>query len=93
MCGPSWCGGSAASRHQSGCRPGSGRSASCSTPPLLGKPSGPVKLLSDLRDLGERDGQQAYFQRRLAQLREQHQRKPSFIARLDKVGLAVTAGV
>lgn len=46
-----------------------------------------VKLLADLKTLGEREGQQAHFGRRLGQLRGQHQRKPSFIQRLDKAGL------
>jgi hypothetical protein len=47
-----------------------------------------VKLLVDLRAIGEREGQPEHFARRLAQLRGQHQRKPSFIQRLDNAGLS-----
>jgi hypothetical protein len=36
-----------------------------------------------------RDGRSEAFAARLGQLQEQHQRKPSFLQRLDKVGLTV----
>jgi hypothetical protein len=46
-----------------------------------------VVLLTDLRELAQRDGQAGEFARRLAALREEHQRKPSLIARFDRAGL------
>jgi len=49
-----------------------------------------VTLLLDLRDLAVRDRNQEAFRRQLDDLRGRHNRKPSFIARLDRVG--VTAG-
>ena len=48
-----------------------------------------VQLLQDLRAVGERKGQSAAFVQRFAQLRVQHQRKPSLLQRLDRAGLAV----
>ncbi|MGV9370758.1 hypothetical protein [Micromonospora tulbaghiae] len=46
-----------------------------------------VQLLVDLRDLGERDGDSASFQHRLAELRAAHARKPSLLERLNLAGL------
>jgi len=46
-----------------------------------------VALLADLRELARRGGQAGEFARRFAALREEHQRKPSLIARLDRAGL------
>ena len=46
-----------------------------------------VTLLSDLEKLSRRGGDPAAFGRRLAALRTVHQRKPSFIDRLDAAGL------
>ncbi len=46
-----------------------------------------VTLLVDLRDLALRDGQAGEFDRRFADLREAHLRKPSLIARFDQAGL------
>jgi hypothetical protein len=46
-----------------------------------------VQHLLDLRDLAARKGEQADFPRRLAVLREAHNRKPSFIGRLQEKGL------
>jgi hypothetical protein len=46
-----------------------------------------VTLLADLRDLARRDGQAAEFEWHLTALREEHRRKPSLIARLDRAGL------
>ena len=48
-----------------------------------------VALLADLRELTRRDGQAGEFERRFAALREEHQRKPSLIARFDRAGLSV----
>lgn len=50
-----------------------------------------VKLLKDLRDLSSRDHRQAEFDRRLAEIRSLHARKPSFIKRLDTSKLRPTA--
>ena len=47
-----------------------------------------VALLADLRELARRDGRVGEFDRRLAALREEHQRKPSLIARMDRAGLS-----
>ena len=47
-----------------------------------------VKLLCDLRDLSLRDGGEGEFKERLLLLREEHARKPTFIDRLKKAGLA-----
>jgi hypothetical protein len=47
-----------------------------------------VKLLCDLRDLGLRGGREGEVEARLLRLREEHARKPTFIERLKKVGLA-----
>jgi hypothetical protein len=46
-----------------------------------------VQLLTDLRDLAERDGDTAGFRQRLAELRAMHARKPSLLGRLDLAGL------
>lgn len=46
-----------------------------------------VTLLADLRALAKRDGTTEAFTARLLELREQHQRKPSLMARFDKAGL------
>jgi hypothetical protein len=46
-----------------------------------------VQLLTDLRDVGERDGDTAPFRQRLTELRAMHARKPSLLERLDLVGL------
>jgi hypothetical protein len=46
-----------------------------------------VKLLVDLRDLAERDGDTAAFRHRLAELRTMHARKPSLLERLHLAGL------
>lgn len=46
-----------------------------------------VTLLKDLRDLAAREGDDAAFGTRLAQLRIRHEKKPSLIDRLDKAGL------
>jgi hypothetical protein len=46
-----------------------------------------VQLLVNLRDLGDRDGDTAAFQHRLAELRAIHARKPSLLERLDLAGL------
>ncbi len=48
-----------------------------------------VKHLRDLRDLAVRDGLASEVEARLLRLREMHSRKPSFIARLKKAGLAI----
>jgi hypothetical protein len=40
-----------------------------------------------LRELARRDGQADEFSKRIAALREEHQRKPSFIGRLERAGL------
>jgi len=45
-----------------------------------------VELLADLRDLAARKGG-AGFQKRLAELRAAHARKPAFLARLREAGL------
>ncbi len=47
-----------------------------------------VKLLRDLRDLGLHDGRAAEVEARILRLCEEHARKPSFIERLHKAGLA-----
>jgi hypothetical protein len=49
-----------------------------------------VRLLVDLRALAVRDDDGHDFAKRLATLRKEHARKPSFIARLDKAGLRET---
>lgn len=46
-----------------------------------------VALLTDLLELARRDSQAEHFERRFAALREEHQRKPSLIARFDRAGL------
>ncbi len=48
-----------------------------------------VALLADLRELARRNGQAGEFERRIAALREELQRKPSLIARFDRAGLSV----
>ena len=48
-----------------------------------------VALLADLRELARRDGRAGEFEGRFAVLREEHQRKPSLIARFDRAGLSV----
>jgi hypothetical protein len=48
-----------------------------------------VQLLVDLRDIGERDGNTALFQQRLAELRMVHARRPSLLERLELAGLDV----
>jgi hypothetical protein len=49
-----------------------------------------VKLLKDLRDVALRAGRQEEIEARLVRLREQHARKPSFVARLQAAGLIGT---
>jgi len=51
-----------------------------------------VRLLSDLRAVGARNGRPGAFEQRCHELRQQHQRKPSLLARLDRAGLAATPG-
>jgi hypothetical protein len=46
-----------------------------------------VQLLADLRDAAARTGEGGKFAIRLAKLRQQNARKPSFLERLDKQGL------
>ena len=52
-------------------------------------PAEAVILLEELRELAQRDGQAGEFARRIAALSEEHQRKPSLIARFDRAGLSV----
>jgi hypothetical protein len=47
-----------------------------------------VKLLRDLRDLALRDGRGTEVEARLRRLCEEHSRKPCFIERLRRAGLA-----
>jgi hypothetical protein len=47
-----------------------------------------VQILQDLRAVGERDGRADTFEQRVAQLRQQHHRKPSLLERLDTAGLS-----
>lgn len=47
-----------------------------------------VKLLGDLRDLALRSGRGSEAEACLLRLCEEHARKPSFIERLRKAGLA-----
>ena len=49
-----------------------------------------VQLLTDLQAVGARNGQPGVFEQRCHELRQQHQRKPSLLARLDRAGLAAT---
>jgi hypothetical protein len=46
-----------------------------------------VRLLKDLRDVATRAGRQVEAETRLARLREQHAKKPSFLARLKAADL------
>ncbi|MFJ6199308.1 hypothetical protein [Micromonospora sp. NPDC092111] len=46
-----------------------------------------VKLLTELAALGERDGRQPEFAKRVQLLRQAHQRKPSLMDRFDRAGL------
>ncbi len=46
-----------------------------------------VRLLRDLRDLAERDGEPGLFASRVEALRAMHSRKGTFIRRLDEAGL------
>lgn len=46
-----------------------------------------VKLLKDLHDLAEKAGDGQRFQSRLLAIREEHGRKPKFIAQLNRAGL------
>jgi len=46
-----------------------------------------VVLLRDLRDVSARAGTSAEFTRRMGQLHQQHQRKPSLIDRMRRAGL------
>ena len=55
-----------------------------------GKYDAAVKLLKDLRDVAIRAGRQGEVEARLARLREQHARKPSFVGRLQAAGLIGT---
>lgn len=52
-----------------------------------------VDLLTDLHTLAERDGGMAPFEQRIADLRQRHARKASFIDRLDTAGIDSGAGV
>jgi len=47
-----------------------------------------VALLRDLREVCVRDGRQNEAARRIARLREEHAKKPSFLARLHKAALS-----
>lgn len=51
-----------------------------------------VKLLCELRDLALRDGRASDVEARLLRLCEEHARKPSFIERLTRAGLAKIGG-
>jgi len=51
-----------------------------------------VQLRTDLQAVGARNGQPGVFEQRCHELRQQHQRKPSLLARLDRAGLAATQG-
>jgi hypothetical protein len=55
-----------------------------------GKYDAAVKLLKDLRDVAIRAGRQGEVEARLARLREQHAREPSFVGRLQAAGLIGT---
>jgi hypothetical protein len=55
-----------------------------------GKYDAAVKLLKDLCDVAMRAGLQEEIEARLVRLREQHAKKPSFVARLQAVGLIGT---
>lgn len=46
-----------------------------------------ARLLVDLRDLAARDGDEQDFNSRMDAVRERHSRKPTLIARLDRMGL------
>lgn len=46
-----------------------------------------VKLLCDLRELGVQKGRAEEVEARIAKLREEHAKKPSFLGRLEKAGL------
>lgn len=46
-----------------------------------------VQLLTDLREIGVREGRENEVLSRIRQLRDSHQKKPSLIQRLDKAGL------
>lgn len=46
-----------------------------------------VRILGDLRDLAERENDEMDFRGRFHDLRDEHARKPSFLARLDKAKL------
>jgi hypothetical protein len=46
-----------------------------------------VTILTDLRDLADREGTRAAFDQRLGELRQEHHNKPSLRARLNKAGL------
>lgn len=50
-----------------------------------------AQYLQDLRDLAARADALGPFQARLATLRNQHTRKPGFLARMDRAGLTTTA--
>ncbi|WP_432834101.1 hypothetical protein [Dactylosporangium sp. CA-092794] len=50
-----------------------------------------VELLTDLKALGERDGQREAFRGRMHQLRLEHARKPSLLDRLERAGLIASA--
>jgi hypothetical protein len=50
-----------------------------------------VTLLADLRDLAAGGGDVEGFHARLAYLRVEHAKKPSFLSRLDRAGLRATA--
>jgi len=47
-----------------------------------------VKLLRDLRELADRQGDLVAFTKRFGELRAQHQRKPSLLERFDRAGLS-----
>lgn len=50
-----------------------------------------VELLVDLRAVAERKNRRDVFERRFAQLRQQHLKKPSLLQRFDRAGLAPVA--
>ena len=52
-----------------------------------------VALLRDLQAVGERNGSSTVFTRRLRELRERHQRKPSLMERLQRAGLTSLGGL
>jgi uncharacterized Zn finger protein len=50
-----------------------------------------VQLLTDLRDLGQRQGGEDKVQMRLQKLRERHAAKHSLLKRIEKAGLTAVS--